>query len=457
MALRALLTVTAALVPALTAHAQPRLTFAACDEPYTIFRERATGWERRIVLHFTNKGEALPAGQARALLPVEGRFADCPLEPVPPGESYDDIWVPRTQSLVLSIAAHGGETINQSVALPEPPADKSVLFARSAVALDLPSLCIRGTNYLPRDHPWIGLWRGGTPELFEADFSLMEKLGINAIRTFSWYDPDLPNAQLGLYYAGGCAKALALKRLSDLLTAADRHHVKVMLMTGGDTFINEGNLAGARRTFRSVFGPLVEDGRVFMIDVLNEPGGEVGPKNDPKAATFLQAMYPYTLEIMPNHPLTVGLAWQFDQLFDLGIHPDIAQYHEYSMAVGLPVPGHPEIRNIADGLRGVKKIVGDCPILIGEFGISTAGEANGGATEDRQREVYQGVVEGAEDQRILGVMNWCLFDFGPDWMGKREQVYGIVRADGSLKPAGEVLTQAYLRWKKQYPAPWDPR
>ena len=162
-----------------------------------------------------------------------------------------------------------------------------------------------------------------------------------------------------------------------------------------------------------------------------------------------------TLEIMPNHLITVGLAWQFDQLFDLGIHPDIAQYHEYSMAVGLPVAGHPEVRNIADGLRGVRRIVGDLRILIGEFGISTAGEANGGATEDRQREVYQGVLEGAEDQRILGVANWCLFDFVPDWMGNKEQVYGIVRADGSLKPAGAILSQTYLRWQKQYPAPWD--
>jgi len=225
------------------------------------------------------------------------------------------------------------------------------------------------------------------------------------------------------------------------------------LMTGGDTLIND--IAGARRTFKSVFGPLVDDGRVLMIDVINEPGGELGPKASPEISTFLTTMYPYTREIMPNHPLTVGLAWQFDQLFDLGIYPDIAQYHEYSAAVGLPVPGHPEVRNIADGLRGIKGIVGDRLILIGEFGHSTAGEANGAVTEERQREIYQGVLEGAEHEQILGVLNWCMFDFVPDWMGAKEQHYGIVRADGSLKPAGELLQQTYLRWKQQYPGPWD--
>lgn len=451
--LASLLVSSAALLLAGPACPQAQLVMAACEEAYTVFRERESGWERRIALRFVNNGDAIAAGQARAILVAEGRLVDCPLEAIPPGESHDVIWVPRTPKVVLSITAQGGAVINQALDLPEVPGDKSVLFPRSSVLHELPPLAIRGTNYLPRDHPWPGLWREATPDDFEADFALMARLGINTIRTFTWYDPDQPNAKLGLYFVGGCATATALKRLADLLTIADRNHVKVILMTGGDTLIKD--LPGARRTFKSVFGPLVDDGRILMIDVLNEPGGELGPKASPEISAFLTTMYPCAREFMPSHLLTVGLAWQFDQLFDLGIYPDIAQYHEYSAAVGLPVAGHPEVRNIADGLGGVQRIVGNRPILIGEFGHSTAGEANGGVTEERQREIYQGVLEGAENRRILGVANWCLFDFVPDWMGKKEQHFGIVRADGSLKPAGTLLQQTYLRWRQQHPAPWD--
>ena len=61
---------------------------------------------------------------------------------------------------------------------------------------------------------------------------------------------------------------------------------------------------------------------------------------------------------------------------------------------------------------------------------------------------------GATINATTGVLNWTLFDFRPDWMGKKEQVFGIVRTDGSLKPSGILLRDTYARWAKQHPAPW---
>jgi hypothetical protein len=267
------------------------------------------------------------------------------------------------------------------------------------------------------------------------------------MRTFAFYDPEGQ-----LYHTDGSATATAQKRLNDLLAVADRHHIKVVLCIDHCPL----DLVPARHMFKTILGPFVDDGRILMVDIFNEPGGGNGPKSDPAIAGFLRYMYPYTHRLMPNHLLTVGLAWHFSELWDLGIRPDVAQYHDYSAAVGRQPPGQPHVRNVSDDLRGNQAFVGQRPLLIGEFGHSTAGPKFGGVTEERQREIYQGVLEGAEDQKIAGVINWTLFDFRPDWMGTHNQFYGIVRTDGSLKPAGDLLRQVYRRWEQTWPAPWDP-
>jgi hypothetical protein len=421
------------------------------DEPFTVFRETPAGRERQVSLHFLNDGDAIPAGHERVI--TDNRTLHCHLEPIPQGESHDVIWVPADASTVRILLTKDDKTLlNRQMPLPKFPPEKVITIPQSPIIKTVPPLCIRGTNYLPRDHPWPGLHRDATVEIFGADFSMMrQSLSMNTIRTFTFFDPDLPSGQFGLYWKDGCARTKAQKKLNDLLTVADRHRIKVILNPGGSA----DDLTLSRRMLKSILGPFADDGRILMIDVINEPGGGGGPKCDPRASAYLTQMYPLIRKLMPNHLLTVGLTWQFDQLHDLGIYPDVEQYHEYSGAVGRQPAGQPHVRNILEGIQEIRKIIGSKPLLIGEFGQSTAGSANGGATEERQREIYQGVFEGAEDQRILGVINWLLFDFGPSWMGAKEEVYGIVRTDGSLKPAGKLLKSTYADWARKYHAPWD--
>jgi hypothetical protein len=426
------------------------------NEPYTVFRQTQNGWQRQVPLHLVNDGATTISACLAYVIPVTSYGPiSCWLEPIPPGESHDVIWVPSAvKSLAVEVksppldAKGYSPTIARCDAeLPPVPLAQAVFVPRTAVLRTIPPLSIRGANYLPRDHPWPGLYREATVQDFESDFNLMRQLSMNSMRTFAFYDPERQ-----LYRNDGSAATTAQKRLNDLLAVADRHHIKVVLNIDHCPL----ELVAARHMFKTILGPFADDGRILMVDIFNEPGGAKGPKSDPAIIAFLQYMYPYTHWLMPNHLLTVGLAWQLYDLWDLGIHPDVAQYHDYSAAVGRQPPGQPHVRNISDDLRGNQAFVGPRPLLIGEFGHSTAGPKFGGVTEERQREIYEGVLEGAEDQRIAGVMNWTLFDFRPDWMGTHNQFYGIVRTDGSLKPAGELLRQVYRRWEQMCPAPWDP-
>lgn len=426
--------------------------FALDHEPFTIVRQTNKGYERQIPLSFQNDGDDIPAGDIY-VTSNEQTFR-CPLESISKGECHDTVWVPSDASrLDFLLTKNGRVILKRRISLPKASDEKTVVIPLSRIIKNIPPLSIRGTNYLPRDHPWPGLFREATIQDFETDFTLMNTLSMNTMRTFVFYDPDPNGVSLGLYRKDGSATTLAQKRLSDLLNVADSHKIKVILCPGSLPPLDD--IRSARRMFKTIFGPFVNDGRILMFDVMNEPGGASGPKANATLSTWLTTLYPYARRLLPNHLLTVGLAWQFNQLWELGIKPDVAQYHDYSGAVGRQPTGKPPVRNVYDDLRNTIKFVGSRPLLIGEFGHSTAGKALGAVDEERQREIYEGVLIGAEDQRIAGVANWTLFDFGPDWMGKTEQVFGIVRKDGSLKPSGELLKSTYARWRREHPAPWD--
>ncbi len=423
------------------------LKVSLAPEPYTVFRQTLFGREREVVLRFMNAGEPVSGGMAS--IQADGRTIECPLEPIPRGESHDIVWAPADARKVRIVM---GESVRWSGELPAASKDKTVAIPLSRPIKTIPPLSIHGTNYLPAMWPWPGLFREATVQDYDRDFALMRKYHMNTMRTFAFYDTE---PKYHLYRKDGSATTIAQKKLNDLLTIADKYHIKVVLCPGALPPLED--IGAAKRMSKTIFGPFRYDGRILMFDVMNEPGGSDGPKANPTLSKWLQEMYAYTRALLPNHLLTIGLCWQFDQLWDLGVKPDVAQYHNYSGAIGRQPKDQPPVRNVSDDLKNTQAFVGNRPLYIGEFGHSSAAKEYEGVGEERQREIYQGVLEGAEDQKIAGVTNWTLFDFVPDWMGKKEQVYGIVRTDGSLKPSGELLVATYERWAREHPAPWDPR
>jgi endo-1,4-beta-mannosidase len=339
----------------------------------------------------------------------------------------------------------------QETEIPEYCDDLVVVPLSDPVQLgDLQPLCLRGTNYLPRQFPWPGLWREATEKTFDEEFDLMKDLNMNSFRTFYFFDEE---AQL--VRRDGVLTPGLLRKVHTLLDQADQHHLKVMLcLTGSLPHLEE--IDTWRRFLRTAVEPFAYDGRVLMWDLINEPGGSDGPKASPELSRWIQTLYPDLERLAPRHLLTVGLCWQFDQLWDLKVKPPVAQYHNYSGAVAVQPEGEPPVRNVADDLRKTLEFVENRPLIIGEFGYATVKDAEReDASEERQLKIYEGVLKGAETAQITGVYNWTLFHFVPDWMGPGEQSFGVVRPDNSLKPAGVLLKKTLGEWRDRARAPWE--
>ena len=63
---------------------------------------------------------------------------------------------------------------------------------------------------------------------------------------------------------------------------------------------------------------------------------------------------------------------------------------------------------------------------------------------DKDMALYEIVLAGAEQRQAAGVLAWCLHDY--PIKNPNESHFGLVRADGTLKPAALVLRNVYSHW-----------
>ena len=424
-----------------------------------IIRQTPGGDERLWYLRISNPSPSTLSGLSLHLRPARREQVRKLLD-VPPGGALDTLWLPASlrQNVRFRLLQSGGRLLRAGLLAIAPTSGERHVVPRSAIvkAADLKPLTVRGTNYYPRRTPWAGLWKDATIADWEAEFDQMAALNINSLRTFYLGLDDR-----ALQRADGTFLPPLIAKVNAFLGVAARHNVKVMLCLDGGGGAPKTDLLFWQRFFRSGIEPFIYDGRVLMWDLINEPGGNDGPKATPELASWMQKMNAELRALAPNHLTTVGLTWQFDQLRDLGIEPDVGQYHNYSGAVGIAPPENPTVRSVAGDLKEtVATYTKARPLIIGEFGLFSrdgeeATEAQRQAALDKQTNTTRWVLEGAEAARIAGVMNWCAFEFTPDWMGIKEKTFGVILPDGSLKPAGIVLRDTYARWKEQSPAPWE--
>ena len=65
-------------------------------------------------------------------------------------------------------------------------------------------------------------------------------------------------------------------------------------------------------------------------------------------------------------------------------------------------------------------------------------------TEAEQARLYEIMFAGAEQGRVAGALAWCLHDY--PIKNPNESHFGLIRSDGTLKPAALVLQNVYSRW-----------
>jgi hypothetical protein len=418
---------------------------------HTIVRQTPTGDERLVYIALTNDTGA-PLRSARLTVQTSSFQVDRPLIDVPVGGAWDTLWVPDSApSVVPARLLVNGSTL-WSGDLNTTGGPTRVVIPRSPLvqASQLGLLTLRGTNYLPRSHPWPGLWRETTDAEFSAEFSEMKALHINSFRTFFFFDEEA-----GLVRRDGTFTPQLLARIHSLLAIAHAQGLRVMIcLVGHQPYLTE--LDTWRRYFRTAIEPFIHDGRLLMWDLVNEPGGGDGPRATAAMETWVKTLWGELNQLDPYHLKTVGVAYHLGDLWAMGVRPWVAQYHEYSGAVGVQPPDQPPVRTIQGNLHDALVTVGPRALVVGEYGYGTQPDAaHPNASEQRQQEIHEHVRDGINALRITGAFNWTMFHFVPTWMGAFEQSFGVVRTDGSRKPAGDVLRAAYARWRQQSIAPWE--
>lgn len=317
----------------------------------------------------------------------------------------------------------------------------------------LQPLSVRGVNYYPRETPWGGMWTGTPPEVFQRDMALAASLGVNTVRTFVMFNPKL--AQAGLIQADGAPSPQYLGKIESLLTAAWSHGIRLIVCFefSPDWLGSPDGGARWRRAISAVVGNYRGDGRVLLWDLMNEPDSD--EKWTEATRAYLRDALPLVRRLDPDHLATVGLTWRIDRLAAVGL-PDALQYHEYCPKAQLFKDGP---SRVLQSIASQRKTGGARPLLIGEFGLSTARDPQHGAdaslrskigeapgTEAEQARLYENVLAAAEEGRVAGALCWCLYDYPIN--NPNEAHFGLVRRDGSLKPAARALRDAYARWSR---------
>ena len=310
----------------------------------------------------------------------------------------------------------------------------------------LPPLSVRGVNYFPRETPWRGLWTKTPADVWEKDMALAASLGVNTVRTFVQF--STPLEQAGLLQSNGMPTTAYLDKIETLLSAAWRHGIRVILC-----FEFSQNWLDARWKpgLAAVIAAHRDDGRVLLWDLMNEPDDEA--KWTEATRAYLKTALPLIKQLDTNHLTTIGLTWRANRLEEVGL-PDVMQYHEYAGRDKFFAEGP---QRVLATFSRQRKVGGTRPLLVGEFGMSTARDEQHGVapelrakigtapgTEAEQARLYEIVLAGVEQGHAAGALAWCLHDY--PIRNPNESHFGLVRSDGTLKPAALVLRNVFSRW-----------
>jgi hypothetical protein len=304
-----------------------------------------------------------------------------------------------------------------------------VTASGAALVLDGAPFEIHGINYYPRDTPWDKFWANYDPAVVDADFAVIaDSLGLNTIRIF------IPYAQFG----GSSVSDEMLSRLDDLLRRARDHNLKVVV-TLFDFFGGQYDplhWPDADRYLAGIVPRFAENPAILAWDLKNEP--DLDPQQDVLVDAWIRYVAGVVRSFDPAHLITVGWANPNSATRASDV-VDVVSFHFYKPANDFP-----------NAVRQIQGAMPGTPIVLSEFGLPTWNPRlfPGGHTEKEQAAYYADILQASREAHLAGTMAWTLYDF-PDtpesiggrwpWQAEPEQHLGVLRNDGSAKPAAALL------------------
>ena len=312
---------------------------------------------------------------------------------------------------------------------------------------------LKGTNYWISTQPFVSTWAEWDGPQVLAELKKAHDMGVNTVRIGL---PFNHSATRDVVWDDDASMAHVsgwiINQMTQLLQVASIYGMKVIftLFEWYDEYPAEGSRAERTNIayIEGLVGAFSNDDRVLAWDLHNEPDayGEWQGGHQDSVIKWLQRMYGYVRHLDTRHPVTVGVARSSSLLYPANdgttilSFVDFAAFHSYD-AGAITV-------QISELKAHTQK-----PLLLEEMGWPTAIGAepppdNAVFDESTQSYLYKNMLDAARQQDIGGVVQWTLYDFPPkSTSGGRtasyEENFGLVRLDGSLKPAAAIFSQGY--------------
>jgi endo-1,4-beta-mannosidase len=198
---------------------------------------------------------------------------------------------------------------------------------------------------------------------------------------------------------------------------------------------------------KGIVGPFVNDDRVLAWDVYNEPDFSESWQSGKQSAFiyWLRDMAQLVHDIDNRHPVTVGVGIYSDLWLPAGDSSTILSFSDF-------VAFHCyDAGALTAQITAIKAHTGE-PVLLEEMGWPTSlgGEApipNAIYDEPTQTFLYTTMLNAGKAANIAGIMQWTLWDYwGSDtaFVPGHERFFGLVKADGTFKPAAGIFKENYL-------------
>ncbi len=373
-----------------------------------------------------------------------------------------------------------------------------------------------GVNYWPRRKAMYW-WNNFDPGEVREEFSVIRELGLQVVRLFLLWDdfqPD-PNSvsKEALEHLVTVADIAAENKLGLNVTFFTGHmsgpNWSPRWLLGGidhpykdpwmgllRDIISEGKptpqgyynmfhydvaIKAERLLISTVVGALKDHEAIWLWNLGNEPDLFAWPLTSDEGADWVKQMVDLIKSIDSKHPVTIGLH-SAELQFDTGLridkiyrHTDIAVMHSYPMYT--PWARRPLDPDFVPFTCAVTAALAGKPILMEEFGGPTAQpgepshvmkwtETNGRereqfvASEEDFAEFIRQTLPKLQDSGATGALIWCYADYVPElWNlppcnnAQHERFFGLVRADGSLKPHAKVIREFALTKPQVKPIP----
>ena len=294
---------------------------------------------------------------------------------------------------------------------------------------------IKGVNYYPQWRPWGLMWKGWDGPQMERELrAARDQLGINTVRLM------LPYNFLSEKNGDGVVTPKMIKRLHEAVQIAGSLNMRVIvtLFDFFESFPDAGSGTEAKNLdyLRALLPSFAGDDRILAWDLHNEPDNYgIWKAGDPqKVLRWLGRMADEVHALAPRQLVTVGMG-RASSLWLPG--PDGRRVVDYSDVVSMHTY---DAGTVAQELSQLRAQTAK-PIIIEEFGWPTGPGCIENYSETTQVRLYRAVLDAAKD-RTSGVVAWTLrdYDAGPtDRWDTFEDNFGLIRPDGSLKPAAQLF------------------